>query len=169
MPMATRRRPKRSPSLAAHSWRASGVCSSRRCSLLVPSAGWIQRSCFWSAQSKPRVAAKSVVFIFLSFGYSLAGTRSRPDGRAYRGSSLRVCIRRRRVLSVPLRPGAGCRSESLRLNVGALQRIIRLPAPACPIQGLGKTGGFSQSIFWPPPKLFTDGCGGVSEDPPRHR
>src|SRR6202042_362677 len=114
------------------------------------------------------VAAKSVVAFMFSLVLVGAGTRSRPDGNAYRGSSPPVCTCRRKVLSVPLRSGAGCRSESLRGNVVALERRIRLPVPACPIRGLSKIGGFSQPIFSPPPKLFTAGCGGVGPDPPRH-
>src|SRR5216684_455427 len=72
-----------------------------------------------------------------------------------------VCTCRRRVLSVPLQQGAGCRSESLCKNVATLGgRNIRLPVPACSTSRLSKSLSFSQYIFWPPPKLFTVGCGG---------
>src|SRR2546421_9358345 len=74
---------------------------------------------------------------------------------------------RRRVLSIPLRQGAGFRSESLCENVATLGRNIRLPDPACSIGGLSKSLSFSQPIFWRPPKLLTVVCGEAKPGSPR--
>jgi len=41
----------------------------------------------------------------------------------------------------------------------ALERVVRLPHPACSTLRLSQIGNCSQFIFWPPPKLFTVVCG----------
>ena len=75
-----------------------------------------------------------------------------------------IALARRRVLSIPLRQGAGLRSESLQENVVTFKCGIRLPDPACSTLRLSRNKNCSQENFIARPKLFTGGCGGGTKE-----